>query len=119
MTYVLNLTIVDEQLQAYVLCKEGKGMEFLDPSLDDEASTYKLITCLQVALLCVEEKWTHRPSMLEVSAMLKKEYQNLPMPRKPAFATDKYDEEKKNETNQKVFSVDIATISTISQVLPR
>ncbi|KAF5789323.1 putative protein kinase RLK-Pelle-DLSV family [Helianthus annuus] len=108
-----NLNLLE---YAYVLCKEGRGMEFIDSSLDDESSTYKLSRCIQVALLCVEEKWTHRPSMLEVSAMLRNEYQNLPMPRRPAFSTNKYEEEKKNKANGKVYSVDMATIS---QLLPR
>ncbi|XP_076896730.1 uncharacterized protein LOC143549816 [Bidens hawaiensis] len=108
-----NLNLLE---YAYVLCKEGKGMEFIDPSLDDESSTYKLARCIQVALLCVEEQWSHRPSTLEVSAMLRNEYQNLPMPKRPAFSTNKYDEEKKNKSSGNASSVDIATIS---QLLPR
>ncbi|KAM0002604.1 putative protein kinase RLK-Pelle-DLSV family [Helianthus debilis subsp. tardiflorus] len=108
-----NLNLLE---YAYVLCKEGREMEFVDSSLDDESSTYKLNRCIQAALLCVEEKWTHRPSMLEVSAMLRNEYQDLPMPRRPAFSTNRYDEEKKNKTHGKVYSVNI---TTISQLLPR
>ncbi|KAI7738021.1 hypothetical protein M8C21_003866 [Ambrosia artemisiifolia] len=108
-----NLNLLE---YAYVLCKEDRGMEFIDPSLDDESSTYKLIRCIHVALLCVEEKWTHRPSMLEVAAMLRNEYQSLPMPKRPAFSTNKYDEEKKHSNNENDRSINIATIS---QLLPR
>ncbi|KAJ9551121.1 hypothetical protein OSB04_015166 [Centaurea solstitialis] len=57
----LFLNDLHGQLHAYVLWKEGNGMEFIDPSLNDASSTYKLIKCMQVALLCVEEKWAHRP----------------------------------------------------------
>ena len=105
---------VYDQLQAYVLWKEGNGMEFMDPSLDDTSSTYKLIKCMQVSLLCVEEKWAHTPSMLEVSTMLSNENANVPIPRRPAFSTNK--DEEKSRTAKEVFSINIATIS---QLLPR
>ncbi|KAI3827492.1 hypothetical protein L1987_01568 [Smallanthus sonchifolius] len=108
-----NLNLLE---YAYVLWKEGTSMEFMDPSLDDESSTYKLTRCMQVALLCVEDKWTHRPSMLEVSAMLRNEYQSLPRPRRPAFSIYKYDEEDKNKTKGNFYSVDIETITLL---LPR
>ncbi|KAM0031179.1 putative protein kinase RLK-Pelle-DLSV family [Helianthus debilis subsp. tardiflorus] len=108
-----NLNLLE---YAYVLCKEGRGLEFIDTLLDDESSTYKLTRCIQVALLCVEEKWTHRPSMVEVAAMLRNENQNLPMPRRPAFSTNEYDEENKNKINGNVHSINIVTIS---QLLPR
>ncbi|KAI3725045.1 hypothetical protein L1987_64818 [Smallanthus sonchifolius] len=108
-----NLNLLE---YAYVLWKEGTAMEFMDPSLDDESSTYKLTRCMQVALLCVEEKWSHRPSMLEVSAMFRNEYQSLSRPRRPAFSTNKYDEEDENKTRGNVYSVDIETITLL---LPR
>ncbi|XP_040998253.1 G-type lectin S-receptor-like serine/threonine-protein kinase CES101 [Juglans microcarpa x Juglans regia] len=57
---------------AYDLWKSGKGMEFIDPSLDDIVSSCKLIRCLQIGLLCVQENATDRPSILEVFSMLKK-----------------------------------------------
>ncbi|KAI7729577.1 hypothetical protein M8C21_021995 [Ambrosia artemisiifolia] len=77
-----NLNLLE---YAYILCKEVSGMEFVDPSLDDASSTYKLTRCIQLALLCVKEKWTHRPSMLEVSAMLRNEYQNPAYAKKTSF----------------------------------
>lgn len=91
-------------------------MKFMDPLLDDAFSRYKLTRCMQVALLCVEEKWAQRPSMLEVSAMLRNEYSSVPMPRRPAFSTNKDNEEKNNGTTEEVYSVNI---TTISQLLPR
>ncbi|KAL0295638.1 UNVERIFIED_CONTAM: putative cysteine-rich receptor-like protein kinase [Sesamum calycinum] len=58
---------------AYELWKNDNSMDFMDPSLDDTSSTCKMKTCMQVALLCVQERWEDRPSMLEVSSMLKNE----------------------------------------------
>nr|GEU86007.1 G-type lectin S-receptor-like serine/threonine-protein kinase At1g11330 [Tanacetum cinerariifolium] len=108
-----NLNLLE---YAYVLWKQGIGMEFIDPALDDTFSRYKLISCMQVALLCVEENWAQRPSMLEVSAMLRNEYASVPMPRKPAFSTNKYEDKKNFGATDEVYSVDIATIS---HLLPR
>ncbi|KAI6668333.1 hypothetical protein NL676_016186 [Syzygium grande] len=65
-----NLTLLD---YAKELWKDDKCMEYIDPSLDDSSSSCKLMRCMQVALLCVEENLEDRPSMLEVSSMLKNE----------------------------------------------
>ncbi|CAN1256420.1 Cysteine-rich receptor-like protein kinase 19 [Linum perenne] len=51
---------------AYECWRSGAGNEFFDPSLDDSSSKCKLMTCLQVALLCVQEKPEDRPTMLQV-----------------------------------------------------
>lgn len=62
-------------------------MEFMDPILDDTFSPCKLIRCLQIALLCVQENANDRPSMLKVSAMLKNDNVALASPKRPAFAS--------------------------------
>ncbi|KAM7472954.1 hypothetical protein LguiA_011137 [Lonicera macranthoides] len=109
-----NLNLLD---YAYELWKEGRGMEFMDPSLDDTFSTCKLIRCMKVALLCIQEKWTKRPSMLEIYSMLKNETEIVPNPERPAFSTKKEDaEESKSTSRGETCSVDVATIS---EVLPR
>jgi hypothetical protein len=71
-------------------------MEFMDSSLDDTLSLYKLIRCMQIAFLCVQENTKDRPSMLEVSSMLNNETVALTTPEKPSFSrkTDEEDENK-------------------------
>ncbi|KAK9275344.1 hypothetical protein L1049_022608 [Liquidambar formosana] len=101
---------------AYELLKDGKGMEFMDPSLDDAASSCKLMTCMQVALLCVQEKPTDRPSMLEVFAMLKNETAAITMPKRPAFSRKRDQDEGNNSTLEHAVCSNEATISL---VLPR
>lgn len=66
--------------------KGGKGVEFVDSSLDDTNSPCKLMRCLEIALLCVQENPYDRPSMLEVSSMLKNGTTNINTPKKPAFS---------------------------------
>ncbi|XVF48463.1 hypothetical protein PTKIN_Ptkin03bG0192100 [Pterospermum kingtungense] len=65
-----NLNLLE---YAYELWKQGRGAEFFDASLDDSSSPCKLITCMQVALLCVQENPADRPSMVEVFTILKNE----------------------------------------------
>ncbi|KAJ6372569.1 hypothetical protein OIU76_026970 [Salix suchowensis] len=56
---------------AYDLWKNRRVIEFIDPFLDDSSSPCKLETCMQVALLCVQENPDARPTMLEAFSMLK------------------------------------------------
>ncbi|KAK9274513.1 hypothetical protein L1049_021762 [Liquidambar formosana] len=95
---------------AYELLKDGKGMEFMDPSLDDAFSSCKLMTCMQVALLCVQEKPTDRPSMLEVSSMLKNETAAIAMPKRPAFSRKRDEDEGNNSTLEHALTVTITMV---------
>ncbi|KAI3446792.1 hypothetical protein Pfo_003457 [Paulownia fortunei] len=102
---------------AYQLWKTGNSMDFMDPSLDDTSSTCKMKRCMQVALLCVQERWEDRPSMLEVSSMLKNETESVPTPDMPAFSTNI------NPHGQKICRSEVEVCSTniltITQQTPR
>ncbi|XP_020207805.1 class V chitinase isoform X2 [Cajanus cajan] len=96
---------------AFELWKEGKGMEFMDDSLDDTCSPCKLMRCMQIALLCVQEHACDRPSILEFSSMLRNENISLTIPKRPAFSKAK-DEEEVNECKPlEIISVNDATIT--------
>ncbi|XP_047309739.1 cysteine-rich receptor-like protein kinase 25 [Impatiens glandulifera] len=71
---------------AYKLWREDRGREFMDTTLDDTTSTYKLTKFLQVALLCVQECASDRPSMLEISSMLRNETVAIKTPKTLAFS---------------------------------
>ncbi|WMV36314.1 hypothetical protein MTR67_029699 [Solanum verrucosum] len=109
----------DEQLNlleyAFEMWRDGKGMEFMDESLDDKTSYCKLLNCMQIALLCVQKNPLDRPTMLEVSNMLKN-IANLVIefPKRPAFSV-KEDEEslKKYGLVQEREEVDTATITQL------
>ena len=87
----------------------------MDPSLDDTFSSCKLIKCLQIALLCVQENPSDRPSMLEVSSMLKNKTAIVTIPRRPAFSvkTDEDDKNRGDRLQSEICSVDGATISQV------
>ncbi|PIN20583.1 Serine/threonine protein kinase [Handroanthus impetiginosus] len=108
-----NLNLLEH---AYELWKKDSSMDFMDPMLDDSSSTCKMKRCMQVALLCVQERWEDRPSMLEVSSMLKNETENLPAPNMPAFSTCKRSDGEKICDLMEVCS---ASMLTITQEMPR
>ena len=106
-----------EQFQAYELWKQGRGAEFFDASLDDSSSSCKLIRCMQVALLCVQENPADRPSMVEVFTILKNESTAaISTPKRPAFSVTRDEKEESSDIGRKVFSVNDASII---QVVPR
>lgn len=72
-------------MQAYDLWIDDKGREFIDPSLDDSSSHCKIMRCMQIALLCVQQDPEDRPSMLEVFTMLKNGSTEANTPKRPAF----------------------------------
>ncbi|KAL5774894.1 hypothetical protein ACOSP7_012451 [Xanthoceras sorbifolium] len=106
-----NIGLLD---YAYGLWKDSKGMDFMDPSLDDTFSSCKLLTCLQIALLCVQEIPNDRPTMLEVFSMLKNGTAYTTILKKPAFSrlTDE-NEQCKSLMHLEACSVDDATISEV------
>ena len=78
-------------VQAYEHWKDSRGMEFIDPSLDDFSSSCKLMRCMQVALLCVQENPLDGPSMLEVFSMLKSDTMAIAAPKRPSFSVKYYE----------------------------
>ncbi|EXB47196.1 G-type lectin S-receptor-like serine/threonine-protein kinase [Morus notabilis] len=109
-----NLNLLE---YAYELWKEGQGVQFIESTLDDSSSTCKILRCMQIALLCVQENPIDRPSMLAVSSMLKSEADAIVTPKKPAFSIKEEDGEHcKLKVRDETCSFND---STISQVVPR
>ncbi|KAF7152833.1 hypothetical protein RHSIM_Rhsim01G0040900 [Rhododendron simsii] len=104
---------------AYELWKCGKGMEFMDPSLDDTNSSCKLVRCMQIALLCVQENPADRPSMLELSSTLKNETAAMNTPKRPAFSTRRDEDEDEVQVQvqvQEIWSVgDVSFSETVAR----
>lgn len=63
----------------------------MDPTLADSCTNKdKLLRCINVSLLCVEDSAVNRPTMSDVLSGLTNESSPLPAPTKPAFSTDRY-----------------------------
>lgn len=57
----------------------------MDPRLGETCSANDVLHCVQIALLCVQERPADRPTMLEVVSMLNNKVMLLPAPKEPAF----------------------------------
>ena len=60
-------------------------MEILDEAVGCANPESKILRCIQVALLCVQERSEDRPTMAEVVLMLGTESALLPQPLRPGF----------------------------------
>ncbi|KAG6723882.1 hypothetical protein I3842_03G229300 [Carya illinoinensis] len=70
---------------AWELWKGGKGLELMDPTLSNSCLSSQFMQCIQVGLLCVQERPEDRPSISDVISMLSNERTNLPAPKESAF----------------------------------
>ncbi|XP_021280228.1 G-type lectin S-receptor-like serine/threonine-protein kinase At4g03230 isoform X1 [Herrania umbratica] len=70
---------------AWHLWKADKAFDLLDQTLRGSCNANELLKCLTVALLCVQEDPSDRPTMSQVVFMLGSEIASLPAPKQPAF----------------------------------
>ncbi|XP_056162100.1 receptor-like serine/threonine-protein kinase SD1-8 isoform X2 [Syzygium oleosum] len=71
---------------AWELWSSDRGIELIDPVVANTSSIGKLLLCLRIALLCVQEHPEDRPSMSDIVTVLSNESADLPPPKKPAFS---------------------------------
>lgn len=89
-------------------------MELVDSSLEETSCKYKIMRCLQIGLLCVQEDPTDRPTMSTVVFMLGNEV-SLPSPKKPAFILKrKYNSGDPSTSTEGANSVNDLTISILN-----
>ncbi|KAL5837534.1 hypothetical protein ACOSQ3_014703 [Xanthoceras sorbifolium] len=74
---------------AWMLWKDDTALELMHPTLRDSCSEDRVLRCINVALLCVEDNPLDRPSMADVISMLTSEDVEFPMPRQPAFCIER------------------------------
>ncbi|KAK8467435.1 hypothetical protein PHAVU_007G050300 [Phaseolus vulgaris] len=65
--------------------REGTVSNIIDPTIID-SSRNEIMRFIHIALLCVQEKVTDRPTMASVVLMLSSYSVSLPLPSKPAFS---------------------------------
>ncbi|KAI4317416.1 hypothetical protein L6164_025285 [Bauhinia variegata] len=99
---------------AWQLWRDDKAMEIIDPSLLECCPSHEALRCVQVGLLCVQDRAADRPSMLEVVSMLSNETASLPTPKQPAFYIDVEESESNgSEEKPKTCSINEVTISVM------
>ncbi|KAJ1390416.1 S-locus, receptor kinase [Sesbania bispinosa] len=67
------------------LWREGNALELIDSSIDKSYSPSEVLRCIQVGLLCVQERAEDRPTMSSVVLMLSSETATMPQPKNPGF----------------------------------
>lgn len=64
--------------------KEGRASEIIDSTLVESYPVDEVVRCIQIALLCVQEHATNRPTMSGVVSLLGNNAA-APSPRQPGF----------------------------------
>ncbi|KAJ3700877.1 hypothetical protein LUZ61_004582 [Rhynchospora tenuis] len=72
---------------AWNLWKEERWFQLVDQSFVNNCPMKEVRRCIHVALMCIQENATDRPTMSEVVAILGGDSMNLPDPKQPAFFT--------------------------------
>ncbi|KAI3439812.1 uncharacterized protein J3R85_004205 [Psidium guajava] len=71
---------------AWNLWNENKALDLMDQVLHETHNRDQVLKCINVALSCVQEDPSDRPTMSNAVFMLASETATLPVPKKPAFA---------------------------------
>jgi len=72
-------------LQAWKLWRKGSQLELVDPTISENCETEEVIRCIHIALLCVQQSPTDRPSLSTINMMLTSNSYVLPYPQQPGF----------------------------------
>ncbi|XP_038978888.1 cysteine-rich receptor-like protein kinase 8 isoform X2 [Phoenix dactylifera] len=61
------------------------ALKLVDPSMAENYSSHKILRCINIGLLCIQENPSDRPNMLSVFLMLNRYKMKLQTPSQPAF----------------------------------
>ncbi|PQP92362.1 hypothetical protein Pyn_26624 [Prunus yedoensis var. nudiflora] len=104
---------------AWKLWNEGKGSELIDPDVGESYShSDEVLRCMQVGLLCVQERAADRPTMASVVLMLSSgTATTMPNPKIPGFCLERTESaveaDSSSEKQEEGYSVNQVTISTL------
>nr|KAJ0220903.1 hypothetical protein LSAT_V11C200073840 [Lactuca sativa] len=98
---------------AWELWNEGRGLELMDPLLEDSCAPKEVMTCIHVGLLCVQDHAMDRPTMSEVISMLTNENMHLPEPKRPAFFIERHEVDSAIDDNLRNGSINGQSVSIL------
>ncbi|XP_042479052.1 G-type lectin S-receptor-like serine/threonine-protein kinase At4g27290 [Macadamia integrifolia] len=84
---------------AWKLWNEGKPLELIDRALD-RFSAPEALRCIQVGILCVQQRPEDRPTMSSVLLMLDSENTTLTQPKRPGFYIERSLKDTGSSSNQ-------------------
>jgi hypothetical protein len=62
-------------------------MELVDACIRDSSPKNKILRCIQIGMLCVQDSAAQRPNMSNVVLMLESEAKTLPIPTQPLITS--------------------------------
>lgn len=100
-------------VQAWKLWKEGKGLELLDPSVGESYNAVEVLRCIQVGLLCVQERAEDRPTMSSVVLMLSSENASRSQPKYPGFCLGRHETDSSSSRQDESCTLNQVTVTTL------
>lgn len=98
---------------AWKLWNEDNVLALVDPNIPAECFEVQLLRCINVGLLCTQERAKDRPSISTVISMINSEV-DLPRPKKPAFTPRKITQDTDSSgQSQKTCSANDVTLSVL------
>lgn len=95
--------------------KDGNGLEIVDPVIvDSSPSAFRpdeVLRCIQIGLLCVQERAEDRPTMSSVMVMLGSETAMIPQPKPPGYCIGRSPPE--TDSSSRDWTVNEVTLSVI------
>ena len=85
-------------------------MELIDSAAGDTYHAHEVLRCIQVGLLCVQERAEDRPSMSTVVLMLNNDTTTMPQPKTPGFCLGR----KSLETDSSTSKQDECTVNQVT-----
>ncbi|XP_065879531.1 uncharacterized protein [Euphorbia lathyris] len=106
---------------AWRLWKDGNGLELLDTSVGSSFSASEVLRCIQVGLLCVQERAEDRPTMASVVLMLSSETATMPQPKTPGYCLGRnpFQTDSSSGKQDETFTVNQVTVSMLHKDHPR
>ncbi|CAJ2648784.1 unnamed protein product [Trifolium pratense] len=81
---------------AWNLWNDRRAMELVDPCIRDSIPKNKILRCIQIGMLCVQDSAAQRPNMANVVLMLESEAKTLPIPTQPLITSMRYEDREFN-----------------------
>ncbi|VAH71551.1 unnamed protein product [Triticum turgidum subsp. durum] len=101
---------------AWQLWVEGKWIDLVDASLVSDSHSTKIMRCINIALLCVQENAVDRPTMGDIVSMLSNETMILADPKQPAYINVRVGNEETSNAPES-YSINDVSISITSPSL--
>ncbi|KAJ1700791.1 hypothetical protein LUZ63_000570 [Rhynchospora breviuscula] len=96
---------------AWTLWKDGKPRELLDSSIPSNSNdNLQIMRCIQIGLLCVQDKPDDRPHMSEVVLMLNSLNTSLPEPKQPVYFADRVASDVESSSSCTVFDTTVTIV---------